>query len=311
MSRRDTKPYSRPDVDGQWKHDLHQTAQSTLLDRIAPSPGQSLASRIAGGKKELFPDSSSSRGSGRAADRGSKAGVELLPAGEPAASQAPTGRARGGPVRGVGVNQKSRELLNDALGVGARRSTRPQQSRKSQVSIIGAAKTTVWVRVENLAPGTTAEDVVSAFAPLPILNATQSNLINSPTVSIDLELENRNDAEELIKQYNGVVADGNTLRVSIVNNLKHRLGGGSAVRIGANTDTVAGQELLSSAKSSKLYSDMVLATDPNATIITVAEEPSPSSFNASRGTGGRGGRGRPANALAARMGNGGARGWAR
>lgn len=62
---------------------------------------------------------------------------------------------------------------------------------------------------------------------------------------------------------------------------------------------------------SKLYSDMVLATDPNATIITVAEEASPSSFNASRGTGARGGRGRPANALAARMGNGGARGWAR
>ncbi|OXC69357.1 hypothetical protein AYX13_01917 [Cryptococcus neoformans] len=311
MSRRDAKPYSRPEVDGQWKHDLHQTAQSTLIDRIAPSPGQSLASRITGGKKELFPDSSSSRDSSRVAGRGSNAGVELLPAGGPAAGQAPIGRTRGGPVRGVGVNQKSRELLNDALGVGARRSTRVQQPRKSQVSIIGAAKTTVWVRVENLAPGTTAEDVVSAFAPLAILNATQSNPINSPTVSIDLELENRNDAEELIKQYNGVVADGNTLKLSIVNNLKNRLGGGSAVKIGANMDNVAGQELLGSAKSSKLYSDMVLATDPNATIITVADEPEPSSFSAPRGREGRGGRGRPVNALAARMGNGGARGWAR
>lgn len=177
MSRRDAKPYSvcpaltfyscfsahlfqRPEIDGQWKHDLHQTAQSTLLDRIAPSPGQSLASRLTGGKKELFPDSSSSPSSGRAAGRGSNAGVELLPAGGPAAGQASTGRTRGGPVRGVGVDQKSRELLNDALGVGARRSTRPQQPRKSQVSIMGAAKTTVWVRVENLAPGTTAEDVV-------------------------------------------------------------------------------------------------------------------------------------------------------
>lgn len=159
-SRFSVNHFQRPDVDGQWKHDLHQTAQSTLLDRIAPSSGHTLASRIAGGKKELFPDSSSSRGSGRAADRGSKAGVELLPVGGPASNQAPTGRARGGPVRGVGVDQKSRELLNDALGVGARRSTRPQQSRKSQVSIIGAAKTTIRVRVENLASGTTAEDVV-------------------------------------------------------------------------------------------------------------------------------------------------------
>lgn len=62
---------------------------------------------------------------------------------------------------------------------------------------------------------------------------------------------------------------------------------------------------------SKLYSDMVLATDPNAAIITVADEPEPSSFSAPRGREGRGGRGRPVNALAARMGNGGARGWAR
>lgn len=68
-------------------------------------------------------------------------------------------------------------------------------------------------------------------------------------MSIDLELENRNDAEELIKQYNGVVADGNTLKLSIVNNLKNRLGRGSAVKIGANMDNVAGQELLGSAKS--------------------------------------------------------------
>lgn len=99
MSRRDAKPYSvcpalifyscfsahlfqRPEVDGQWKHDLHQTAQSTLLDRIAPSPGQSLASRLTGGKKELFPDSSSSPSSGRAAGRGSNAGVNFSPLGD-------------------------------------------------------------------------------------------------------------------------------------------------------------------------------------------------------------------------------------
>ncbi|GFZ49299.1 hypothetical protein JCM24511_07418 [Saitozyma sp. JCM 24511] len=100
------------------------------------------------------------------------------------------------------------------------------------VSIAGKARGSVWVRVENLAPETTPDDVVSAFAPSPILSAllspsqTQSQA-RSGLVSIDLEFASRQPAEEIISQYHGVVADGNTLRVTMVRqSLGERMGSG-------------------------------------------------------------------------------------
>ncbi|RSH81356.1 hypothetical protein EHS25_006887 [Saitozyma podzolica] len=221
------------------------------------------------------------------------------------------------------------------------------------VSIAGKARGSIWVRVENLAPETTPDDVVprltphpplshaiqsqtrtaqsqslcdtvpnppqhsptqtlipltsqSAFAPSPILSAllspsqTQSQA-RAGLVSIDLEFASRQPAEEIISQYHGVVADGNTLRVTMVRqSLGERMGsglGGSGSgsgagsgfgsRIGAGTSrsnghdrgTVAPRrspggpvELIDAPSSGKLYSDSILTSGPGSSIITLAEE---------------------------------------
>ncbi|WVQ76838.1 hypothetical protein IAR50_006512 [Cryptococcus sp. DSM 104548] len=271
-----SKPYSRPDqrpdVDGQWKHDLHLENQANrLADRVAPNPGD-LASRIfGGGKPSPQPNNVA---------RGSRAGTELFPPGGQ-----PARRPRGA-TRGVGVDPKARNMLNDALRQPVRR-----EVRQPQVSIMGAARAAIWVRVENLAPGTTPEDVISAFNPLPIAEAILSSPTSASLVSIDLQVENKADAEQLIKQYNGVVADGNTLKVTIVNGMKSRLGDNPTPRFEADSN-VAGQELLGPTKSTKLYSDQILASDPNAAIITLAEEQPPQRSFGQGGGGWRGGRGR-------------------
>jgi hypothetical protein len=48
------------------------------------------------------------------------------------------------------------------------------------------------------------------------LNATLSPSTSSHLVSVDLEVGNQQDANELINKYNGQIADGNKLSVSIV-----------------------------------------------------------------------------------------------
>ncbi|WWD18877.1 hypothetical protein CI109_103332 [Kwoniella shandongensis] len=301
VRERSNKPYQRsephrkanPDAPGSWKHDLHQSVKSSLASRLSSSSASgpvrqsSLAARISGGQgKELLPSSSSGSVKLHGFDRplpanpnNLNAGVELLPS-------TGGGRTTRAPTRSV--NNKGRELLNAALGVNAgiqqRREVRRaqpaaiQQQPVQQVSIMGAARGTTWVRVENLALGTTAEDVISAFAPLPVLEAKLSSPPNSDLVSVDLELEQRSAAEDLIRQYHGVVADGNTLSVTIVNTgLKNRLGGGgggarTTVAIpAAATTSAAGQELLGPPSSGKLYSDTVLASNPNAAAITLSD----------------------------------------
>lgn len=156
----------------------------------------SLLSRISGGQgKELLPS-----GSGKSKLFGfgtqppvngnnANAGVELLPSGT-AAAAAQTGPARGGRMpRGFQAQPGQRSLVqngfNAALGLDERnrRDKRGQGNQASRellrddgrqsgvfgstsnsggggVSILGAGKTTVLVRVANLAYGTTAEDVV-------------------------------------------------------------------------------------------------------------------------------------------------------
>ncbi|WVQ84106.1 hypothetical protein IAT38_006251 [Cryptococcus sp. DSM 104549] len=326
-------PTHRPgEMDAPWKHDRFAESLSRRMAR----PG-SLTNRIAGAPgQELLPDSSSSRmrgfdqnsASGR--NGGTNAGVELFPDG-PAGSASAAASAFSDRANSRLVARTGKEMLEGALGRGQRREReQPRQvqiKKTPQVSIMGAAKTTTWVKVQNLAPGTTADDVVSAFAPLVILQATDATPSHTSNVTIDLELESRSDAEGLIRQYHGVVADGNTLSVTIVNGLKHRLGGGvksetgvdaffnAAARSGVSVvdprTSAAGQELLGGSKTSKLYSDTVLATDPSATIITLADEevsaPSPAARRGndswSRGRGrGNGGGGN----LASRMRGGGA-----
>jgi len=77
------------------------------------------------------------------------------------------GRPRKSVVRGV-TEPGQRSLLDAALGQGrvrqeVRRPVQIQSQAQIQVesvSIMGAARGTTWVRVEHLALGTTAEDVV-------------------------------------------------------------------------------------------------------------------------------------------------------
>ncbi|WVF72579.1 hypothetical protein IAT40_007396 [Kwoniella sp. CBS 6097] len=315
---RTNKPYQRPDAHrkgnpdapGSWKHDMHESVKKqSLASRLSGSSSPStsgssrpsLLARMSGGVgKELLPTSGSSKtklhgfdGPPPANINNPNAGVELLP----------SGGGRRPKNSGRGVNSQSRELVNAALGVGPQRFREPRsvsggkvagreliQPKQSHVSIMGAARGTTWVRVENLAVGTSAEDVVSAFAPLNVLDAKLSPPTNPTTVTVDLEVEQRSDAEGLVNQYHGVVADGNTLQVTIINQgLKSRMGLVGASNTAANNSrpnqpnpaasaparndraSAAGQELLGGSSSRKLYSDTILASNPSSSVMTLSD----------------------------------------
>jgi len=56
-----------------------------------------------------------------------------------------------------------------------------------------------------------------------------SNSASNALVTIEIELDNRASAEEIVSKYNGAVADGNALVVSIIKQgLAERMGRGAA-----------------------------------------------------------------------------------
>ncbi|KAK4687940.1 hypothetical protein P7C73_g2174, partial [Tremellales sp. Uapishka_1] len=270
---RTNKPYQRPepfqkrnpDGPGSWTHDLHESAS-----RSSHAKPNSLLSRISGGKgRELLPVNAGSKlygfdGPAPSNPNKPNSGVELLPSGSSSGVRGRNGDRRRGPTRGIESGQAQR-ALQDATGFGRIQVVRPVIQEQQSVSIMGVSRQTVWVRVEGLAIGTTAEDVVHAFAPLPILNATVSSPAASPTVWVDLEFDSKSSADEVIQKYNGVVADGNTLKVAIYKpNLSSRISG--------SRPSPSSRELLPPPKSSKLYSDSILSQDPRAVVITLAQE---------------------------------------
>ena len=92
-------------------------------------------------------------------------------------------------------------------------------------------------------------DSQSAFAPTPVKAARISSASSDPTVTVELEVPTREIAEQLQSQYDGVAADGNTLRVTIIRQgLKDRMGNGHAVVPSrpAAAGTSRGTELLGS-----------------------------------------------------------------
>ena len=137
----------------------------------AGSSKGSLLDRISGGQgKELLPGSSSApklHGFGATPQNlnNANAGVELLP----------SGAVR--PRRSEPVLNKGRLVqsgLDAALGTSLprRQVVRPIVPERGSVNILGAGRGTVLVMVENLAVGTTAEDVVVSglillLSPLP------------------------------------------------------------------------------------------------------------------------------------------------
>lgn len=181
-----------PDAPGSWKHDLHQAPSSSLADRLSGSSrgsvsgsgsgagSGSLLSRISGGQgqgrgKELLPaqgnkaNSNSNKGkelfgfsqTPPVNPTNPNAGLELLSSSN---SRPSTGPTRTRTPRGFQAEEGARSLaqsgVNAALGLASRERRRVETSRGGGVSILGAGRQTILVRVANLAQGTTAEDVV-------------------------------------------------------------------------------------------------------------------------------------------------------
>lgn len=80
----------------------------------------------------------------------------------------------------------------------------------------------------------------SAFAPAPVNNAVVTQ--TTPTVTVELEVQDQASAQELITQYDGAVADGNTLRLSLIKQtLAERMGRGKGLQIGKGVGGVDGK----------------------------------------------------------------------
>ncbi|ORX38707.1 hypothetical protein BD324DRAFT_650053 [Kockovaella imperatae] len=309
------KPYQRSssdssvkrgNSDGLWRHDLHQSgygspsSSKSLLARMSSDksngskPKPSLLDRISGGKgRELIPSSSKASSTSSSEPKlfgfGSNpvnvnsnpnAGLELIP------GSSATRRNNGGNGSQLNKGRLVQSGFDAALGTSQprRQVVRPLIQERESVSILGAGRSTVLVRVENLAVGTTADDVVSAFASTPIENARVTSPSTSSTVTVELDVSTRAAADDLIQRYDGAVADGNALRVQIVKqSLVERMGGATSGGAGTGLGPMrngssgarrngAGQELLGPTSGSKMYSDTILISDPSASIITLAQQ---------------------------------------
>lgn len=176
---------ANPDAAGSWKHDLHQSP--SLADRLSgssrssgPSTKPSLLSRISGGQgKGLIPQGGKGQG-----NKGKElfgfgsippinqsnvnAGVELLGPSTSTSVMNTNGRGVVRTPRGFQAQDGNRSLaqsgfnaaLGQAFGREKREARRVEESRRQEVSILGAGNKSIVVRVANLAQGTTAEDVV-------------------------------------------------------------------------------------------------------------------------------------------------------
>ncbi|RSH82492.1 uncharacterized protein EHS24_007472 [Apiotrichum porosum] len=288
MSRSSSKPYSRdasrPSTDSQWKHDLHNTVRGTLADRLGTTtrksgsgsngPGGSLLDRLSGGAgKELLPANSSSKGGKMHADTPStstsaNAGRELLPskAARPVRSSRPRGAGRVDPSAHPLLAQSLGALSGDRRGTVARSPPSPPTPAVGGggVTIMGAAGLTV-VRVEHLARGTTADDVKSAFAPTPILSAKIVSGSRDATATVELEIADRASADALIAQYDGVAADGEILKLTVVRprspparGQSGRAGGGGGGGLSSRIEPKARPV----PSSGKMYSDQIAEPRP-------------------------------------------------
>lgn len=200
-----SKPYERKqdrNTDDKWTHDRFGSAGGSLGSRIEPTRKASggLLERLGGQGRELIPDSGPVRSS-------RNSGVELFPSSSKAARPARNSGPRGSP----GEPGQRALVANSLKALSSRGSP-----RASSLSIMGAARGSTFVRVEQLVQGTTAEDVQASFSAYPI---SSSRLVSSPgsrTATVEVEVADRASADALVKQYDGVLADGERLRLTIV-----------------------------------------------------------------------------------------------
>ena len=120
--------------------------------------------------------------------------------------------------------------------VASRTPVQAQAPTNASFGIKGAANPQMKVLIEGLVQGTTAVDVEVSIpnftAWLPVLNQYESQFAfkqhvdiiaaalapstSSTTVSAELTVENREVAQQMVQKFNGIIADGNPLKVSIV-----------------------------------------------------------------------------------------------
>ncbi|GHJ87893.1 hypothetical protein NliqN6_4295 [Naganishia liquefaciens] len=326
------RPYDRPapsgprnnesSSDNVWKHDKYE--------------GSRLSDRLQGGQ-ELLPSNRSQgmrgfteTGKQQQQQQQRKGPVELLGGGQTVSSAGPVRPRAGGnrlfqnamgtaPTRPAGsvprrnVNDAPVELLASEPKpssaaraappvVASRTPVQEQAPTNASFGIKGAANPQMKVLIEGLVQGTTAVDVEFAFKQhVDIIAAALAPSTSSTTVSAELTVENREVAQQMVQKFNGIIADGNPLKVSIVEpppvlSLKDRMRSkpGNAMDV---DDVPAKADLLASGPASKMYSDEILQSDPRASIITVEARQ-----NQGRGNGRNArGNGRARGSLASRL----------
>ncbi|EJT96722.1 hypothetical protein DACRYDRAFT_119934 [Dacryopinax primogenitus] len=109
------------------------------------------------------------------------------------------------------------------------------------------------VRIENLMEGTSAADVEAIFKEAGPVSSSKLTR-TKPTVSVELVYRNPQDAEDAVRRYDGQMADGLTLRVSIVtdSNAGKREGAGGRdllSRVGTKRDLLEDDTFVSKMRS--------------------------------------------------------------
>ncbi|KZV75909.1 hypothetical protein PENSPDRAFT_646726 [Peniophora sp. CONT] len=167
----------------------------------------------------------------------------------------------------------------------------------SSLSIRGASTRNV-VEISGLVPGTSPEDVQAIFKQCGTITNATTMPGRRDDVTVRLTFKIEKDALEAVKKFNGQVADGRELKVSIVGGVNTSLSG----RLGAGViDGDSVDALMSGSSGSKMRSDEILMDAEERARAHVLTRPpgtdprdyEPSRVGGGRGRpGGRGGRGR-------------------
>lgn len=129
------------------------------------------------------------------------------------------------PVDHNNHNNDSVKSLQSRISGLARRSKKPMnkninRNRKS-VNIKGSSFKPVTISMENLAIGTSAEDVKVALSSFGnILDCNLNSLkSNDESITVDVKFEKLEMAQKAIEEFNGLLADGRLLKVRIIENI--------------------------------------------------------------------------------------------
>ena len=120
-------------------------------------------------------------------------------------------------------NDKVKSLQSRISGL-ARRNKKPinknNKNRKS-INIKGSSFKPVTISMENLAIGTSAEDVKVALSSFGnILDCNLNSLkSNDESITVDVKFEKLEMAQKAIEEFNGLLADGRLLKVRIIENI--------------------------------------------------------------------------------------------